>query len=70
MTEPVITTPGRRLTVQGWQNLVLSAMAAAVLVGLIAGGLLMQRTDAKSRELIDGIQPARVVPNVIKACAR
>ena len=38
--------PGSRLTVQGWQNLVLSAMGVVVLAGLVAGGLLMHRTDA------------------------
>ena len=36
---------GRRLTVQGWQNLVLSAMGVVVLAGAVAGALLMNRTD-------------------------
>jgi signal transduction histidine kinase len=62
--------PGRRLTVQGWQNLVLSAMGVVVLVGLVAGGLLMQRTDALSRELIDKIQPARVQAYALQAALR
>jgi signal transduction histidine kinase len=52
--------PNRRLTVQGWQNLVLIAMGVVVLAGAIAGGLLVNRTDDVSRELIDDIQPARV----------
>ncbi|MDT5249885.1 MAG: hypothetical protein QOJ28_2519 [Mycobacterium sp.] len=52
--------PNRRLTVQGWQNLVLVAMGVVVLAGAIAGGLLVNRTDDVSRELIDDIQPARV----------
>ncbi len=61
---------GRRLTVQGWQNLVLSAMGLVVLVGLVAGGLLMQRTDRLSRELIDYIQPARVQAYALQAALR
>ena len=62
--------PGRRLTVQGWQNLVLSAMGVVVLVGLVAGGLLMTRTDKLSRELIDNIQPARVQAYALQAALR
>ena len=58
---------GRRLTVQGWQNLVLSAMGVVVLAGLVAGGLLMRRTDELSRELIDNIQPARVQAYALQA---
>jgi signal transduction histidine kinase len=61
---------GRRLTVQGWQNLVLSAMGLVVLTGLIAGGLLMYRTDQLSRELIDNIQPARVQAYALQAALR
>jgi signal transduction histidine kinase len=63
-------TPGRKLTVQGWQNLVLSAMGVVVLVGLVAGGLLMHRTDTLSRELIDNIQPARVQAYALQAALR
>jgi len=63
-------SPGRRLTVQGWQNLVLSAMGVVVIVGLVAGGLLMNRTDALSRELIDNIQPARVEAYALQAALR
>ena len=62
--------PGRRLTVQGWQNLVLSAMGVVVLAGLVAGGLLMNRTDQLSRELIDNIQPARVQAYALQAALR
>lgn len=62
--------PGRRLTVQGWQNLVLSAMGVVVLVGLVAGGLLMNRTDHLSRDLIDNIQPARVQAYALQAALR
>ena len=63
-------SPGRRLTVQGWQNLALTAMGVVVLAGLVAGGLLMQRTDALSRELIDNIQPARVQAYALQAALR
>ncbi len=62
--------PVRRLTVQGWQNLVLSAMGVVVLTGLVAGGLLMQSTDALSRELIDNILPARVQAYALQAALR
>ncbi len=62
--------PGRRLTVQGWQNLVLSAMGVVVLTGLVAGGLLMNRTDQLSREVIDNIQPARVQAYALQAALR
>ena len=51
---------GRRLTVQGWQILVLSVMGAVVLTGAVAGAVLLNRTDYVSRELIDELQPARV----------
>ena len=61
---------GRRLTVQGWQNLVLSAMGLVVLAGLVAGGLLMNRTDRMARELIDDIQPARVAAYQLQAALR
>lgn len=62
--------PGRKLTVQGWQNLVLAAMGVVVLAGLVAGGLLMTRTDRLSRELIDNIQPARVQAYALQAALR
>ena len=55
---------------QGWQNLVLSAMGIVVLVGLVAGGLLMNRTDRLSRELIDNIQPARLQAYALQAALR
>ncbi len=76
MTEGGVGAPaagrktGRRLTVQGWQNLVLSAMGVVVLTGLVAGGVLMTRTDKLSRELIDNIQPARVQAYALQAALR
>jgi signal transduction histidine kinase len=60
----------RQLTVQGWQNLVLAAMGVVVIVGLLAGGLLMNRTDQLSRDLIDNIQPARVQAYALQAALR
>jgi signal transduction histidine kinase len=60
----------RRLTVQGWQNLVLTSMGLVVLAGLVAGGLLMSRTDRMARELIDDIQPARVEAYRLQAALR
>jgi signal transduction histidine kinase len=53
-------SPRPDLTVQGWQNLVLSIMGAIVLAGAVAGAVLLSRTDQLSRELSDDIQPARV----------
>ena len=46
----------RKLTVQGWQDLVLSVMAVLVLGGAIAGVVLLNRTDRLSSQLIDAIQ--------------
>jgi signal transduction histidine kinase len=51
---------GSRLTVAGWQNVVLSVMGTVVLAGAAAGAVLLSRTDAVTRELTDDIQPARV----------
>jgi signal transduction histidine kinase len=60
----------RRLTVQGWQNLVLSVMGAVVLAGAIAGSVLVYRTDQVSSELVDNIQPARVAAYRLQAALR
>ena len=51
---------GSRLTVAGWQTLVLSVMGLVVLAGAATGAVLLIRTDAVTRELTDDIQPARV----------
>src|ERR1700709_2299187 len=48
-----------QLTVQGWLILVLGVMGVLTIVGAVAGGILMNRTDDVSRQLIDHIQPAR-----------
>jgi signal transduction histidine kinase len=67
MTAP---SGARRLTVQGWQNLVLSVMGAVVLAGAIAGGILLYRTDDVSGELVDNVQPARVAAYQLQAAMR
>ncbi|BBY45181.1 histidine kinase [Mycolicibacterium celeriflavum] len=59
-----------RLTVQGWQNLVLSMMGVLVIAGAIAGALLLNRTDDVSRELNLGIQPARVAAYQLQGAIR
>jgi signal transduction histidine kinase len=60
----------RRLTVQGWQNLLLSVMGVVVLAGAVAGGVLLYRTDEVSSELVDDIQPARVAAYQLQAALR
>ena len=60
----------RRLTVQGWQNLVLIAMGVVVLAGAITGSVLVNRTDDVSRTLIDDIQPARVAGYRLQTAVR
>jgi signal transduction histidine kinase len=49
-----------RLTVAGWQTLVLSVIGLAVLAGAATGAGLLNRTDAVTRELTDHVQPARI----------
>ena len=51
---------GSRLTVAGWQTLVLSVIGLVVLAGAATDAVLLNRTDAVTRELTDDIQPARV----------
>lgn len=59
-----------KLTVQGWQNLLVSVMCVIVLTGAVAGIALVARTDAVSRDLIDNIQPARVAAYQLQAALR
>ncbi|HEV7423151.1 MAG TPA: CHASE3 domain-containing protein [Mycobacterium sp.] len=61
---------GSRLTVQGWQNLVLAVMGVVVLAGAVTGAVLLNRTDDVSRELIDDIQPSRVDAYRLQAALR
>ncbi len=63
--------PGRRrLTVQGWLNLVLALMGLVVLAGAIAAALLLVRADRVSHELSESIQPARVAAYQLQAALR
>jgi signal transduction histidine kinase len=59
-----------RLTVAGWQTLVLSVMGMALLAGAIIGTALMNRTNALTRELSDHIQPARVAAYQLQGALR
>ncbi|TMS55878.1 CHASE3 domain-containing protein [Mycobacterium sp. DBP42] len=59
-----------KLTVQGWQNLLVSVMCVIVLTGAIAGIALVGRTDAVTRELIDDVQPARVAAYQLQGALR
>lgn len=61
---------GSQLTVQGWQNLVLSVMGVLVLAGGVGVAVLLNRTDQMSRELIDQVQPARVAAYQLQAALR
>jgi CHASE3 domain sensor protein len=61
---------GRRPTVQGWQNLVLSVMGVLVLTGGATAAVLMNRTDEVSSELVDDIQPARAAAYQLQAALR
>ncbi len=59
-----------RLTVRGWQTLVLSIMGVLVVGAGIAGALLLQRYDEVSRELIDEVQPSRSAAYRLQAALR
>jgi signal transduction histidine kinase len=60
----------RRLTVQGWQNVVLAIMGVLVLTGAVAGAVFMNRTDKVSGELVEKVQPARVAAYRLQAALR
>ncbi|MGV0744235.1 sensor histidine kinase [Mycolicibacterium sp. XJ870] len=59
-----------KLTVQAWQNLVLSVMGIVVLSGAVTGAVLMDRTDDVSTELTNHIQPARVAAYQLQVALR
>jgi signal transduction histidine kinase len=61
---------GSRLTVAGWQAVVLGVMGTVVLAGAAAGAVLLHRTDAVTRELTDDIQPARVAAYQLQGALR
>jgi signal transduction histidine kinase len=66
------SNPLRRLqlTVRGWQFLVLLSMGLLVLAGSVAGAMLLSRTDAVTKEMAEGIQPARVAATQMQAALR
>lgn len=59
-----------QLTVRGWQALFLVTMGVMMLAGAGIGALLLNRTDAMSREVTDAIQPARVAACQLQAALR
>src|SRR5512139_679964 len=59
-----------RFTVQGWQNLVLSAMGVVVLAGAVAGALLLNRTDNVVNEITGEIAPMRIGAYQLQAALR
>lgn len=59
-----------KLTVQGWQNLVLSVMGLVVVSGAFGGALLINKADNVSDEIIDHLQPARVAAYQLQAGLR
>jgi signal transduction histidine kinase len=61
---------GSRLTVAGWQTLVLSVMGLMVLAGAATGAVLLHRTDAVTRELTDDLQPARISAYQLQSALR
>jgi signal transduction histidine kinase len=61
---------GRRLTVQGWLVILLAVIGAMLLAGTVAIMLLLNRTDAVSRELNERIQPARILSYQLQAALR
>ena len=61
---------GSRLTVAGWQYLVLSVMGLVVLAGAATSAVLLERTDAVTRELTDDVQPARVLAYQLQSALR
>ncbi|MGW4373799.1 sensor histidine kinase [Streptomyces albidoflavus] len=50
-----------RLSVQGWVRLVLAAMVVVVLGCTAVAGVLLSRTNDRTNELVDRIQPARSI---------
>ncbi|MGE2833233.1 sensor histidine kinase [Mycobacterium sp. SMC-4] len=61
---------GPRLTVQGWQYLVMSVMGFVVLVGTVAIAVLVERTNEATTAVIDQIQPSRIAAYQLQAALR
>ncbi len=59
-----------KLTVQGWQNLVISVIGLVVLVGAIGATILVSRADKVSNEIRDTIQPTRIAAYQLQAALR
>lgn len=59
-----------KLTVQGWQNLVLAVIGTAVLACAVAGTILVAQADKVSNQLRDGVQPARIAAYQLQAALR
>ncbi len=59
-----------QLTVRGWHALVLVSVGVMVLAGAMVGGVLLNRTDEMTHELVDSIQPARVAAFQLQAALR
>ncbi|AKK26816.1 CHASE3 domain-containing protein [Mycobacterium sp. EPa45] len=58
------------MTVRGWLNVVLLAVGVVVLGGALLAAVLLNRTDATSQQLVNGIQPARVAAYQLQAALR
>jgi signal transduction histidine kinase len=59
-----------KLTVQGWQNLVLAVIGTAVLACSIAATILVAQADKVSNQIRDGVQPARIAAYQLQAAMR
>ncbi|MGW0159449.1 sensor histidine kinase [Mycobacterium sp. NPDC003323] len=59
-----------KLTVQGWQNLVLAVIGTAVLACAIAAAILVSQADKVSNRIRDGVQPARIAAYQMQAALR
>jgi signal transduction histidine kinase len=59
-----------KLTVQGWQNLVLAVIGTAVLACSIAATILVAQADKVSNQLRDGVQPARIAAYQLQVALR
>ena len=59
-----------QLTVRGWQALALCVMGVMVLAGAVIGAVLIRHTDETTRDLTNGIEPARVAAGQLQAALR
>ncbi|MFD3911675.1 CHASE3 domain-containing protein [Streptomyces sp. NPDC058603] len=56
---PVWRDTSARLSVQGWMRLILAALVLVVCGCTFIGGVLLSRTNDRTNEIVDHIQPAR-----------